>query len=646
MLKPLQLNQVKIKDSFWTSRIDRLRDTIIPYQYEVLNDRVPGLEPSHALENLRIAAGLSQGEFKGMVFQDSDVWKWLEAVGHLLATHPDRELEAKADAVIDIIAKAQTADGYLDTYYILNAPDKKWTNLREDHELYCAGHFIEGAVAYYRSTGKDKVLGVAQRLADHIRRQFGPNPDQKPGYPGHEEIELALVKLYRVTGQARYLELSKFFIDERGRKPYFFEAEALARGASLLHRGMWDYRYNQAHLPVREQDTVEGHAVRAMYLYAAMVDVAQETADPTLLEACRRLWQSLVQRQMYITGGIGSSDYGEAFTFDYDLPSDRAYAETCAAIGLVFWAQRMFNAEMKGQYMDVLEKALYNGVLSGISLDGRSFFYVNPLEVWPEASAKRQDTKHVKPARQKWFACACCPPNVARLLASLGYYAYSQGDDSLYVNLYMGSEIDFSVAGQNISLAVDSAYPWREEITLRVFPEEDSARFTLGLRIPGWCRNPQLALNGQKIAAAANCSDGYVKLDRIWQKGDRLQLILPMPVERIKAHPRVRDAMGKVALQRGPIVYCLEEADNGPNLPAIALARDTEWTVAMENEFLPSGIPVIYGKGLRLSDVDWQSALYRPAGEEREENVAIKAIPYFLWSNRQPGEMLVWIREK
>ncbi|NLJ26248.1 MAG: glycoside hydrolase family 127 protein, partial [Firmicutes bacterium] len=441
--KPISLPAVKLKDKLWKERFRLVKEEVIPYQWDSLNDRIPGVPPSHAIENFRIAAGESEGEFFGMVFQDSDVAKWLEAVSYVLATEPDAKLEETADDVIELIARAQQEDGYLNTYFTVAEPEKRWTNLRDWHELYCAGHMMEAAVAYYEATGKRKLLDVMCRFADYIAEVFGPEPDKMQGYPGHPEIELALVRLYHATGKERYLNLSKYFIDQRGQQPHWYEIEAKGR-EEAPRRHPHDYlgpAYSQAHLPIRQQTTAEGHSVRALYLFSGVTDVAAETDDKELLEVCRQLWDNVTNHRMYVTGAVGSDHFGERFTFDYDLPNDRAYTETCASIALVFWAHRMLHVDLDGKYTDVLERSLYNGVLSGISLDGKSFFYVNPLEVWPKACSARNDLRHVKPVRQGWFSCACCPPNVARLLASLPHYVYSYTSDTAYVHLYVASEV-------------------------------------------------------------------------------------------------------------------------------------------------------------------------------------------------------------
>ena len=642
-IEHLEVKKVKLhKEGFWAKRMEQVKEAVIPYQWQALNDKIPGAPPSHAMENFRIAAGLSQGGFHGKWFQDSDVAKWLEAVSYSLANQSDPELEKLADEVIDIIVKAQQPDGYLNTYFTIKEPEMRWKNLREKHELYCAGHLIEAGVAYYQATGKSKLLDAVCRLADHIDSLFGPEPGKRRGYPGHPETELALVKLYRATGEERYLKLNKFFVDERGRKPLYFELEAKERGEKRPRMPWWTPAFCQAHLPVREQTEAVGHAVRAMYLYSAMADLALETGDETLFEACKKLWESVTERRMYITGGIGSSAYREAFTFDYDLPNDRAYAETCASIGLVFWAHRMLRLDVDRKYADVMERALYNGVLSGISLDGTKYFYTNPLEVLPEACRNRYDLHHIATERQPWFDCACCPPNVARLLASIPQYVYSQGEAAVYVHLFVAGEATVELAGGQVTLVQETGYPWGEEVAIQV-RTENPLDFTLAVRVPGWCRDPRLRINGEDVDLAALVEKGYARIRRKWRNGERVELLLPMPIERVRTHPEVRAAAGKVAIQRGTILYCLEEVDNGPNLAQIGLPKEAELTVESKDPSL-DGAVVIRGVGLRAETPSWGAALYAP-GECERKQVAITAVPYYTWGNRKPGEMAVWISE-
>jgi uncharacterized protein len=638
------LQQVTIDDGFWSRCIRLIREVVLPYQWDVLNDRVPDAEPSHAVKNFRIAAGDDTGDFYGYVFQDTDIAKWLETVAYALTVAPDPELERTADEMIELIARAQQPDGYLNTYFTIQAPDRRWTNLREEHELYTAGHFIEAAVAYYQATGKRVLLEVMCRFADLIDATFGAEPGKLRGYPGHQEIELALVKLYHVTGAERYLRLSQYFLDERGREPFYFDLEYETRGRTEHWPGHRDLgrSYAQAHQPVRQQITAEGHAVRAVYMYAAMADVARETGDAGLFEACKRLWQNITTRRMYITGGIGSTSLGEAFTFDDDLPNDTMYTETCASIGLLMFAHRLLLIEEDGQYADVMEQALYNNLLSGMSQDGTRYFYVNPLEVWPKASAKSPIKKHVKPVRQKWYACACCPPNLARLLMSLGQYIYTVRDTALFVHLYIGGQARIDLNGQTIGLTQRTRYPWDGDVTLTLHLDQPIAA-TLGLRIPGWCRTATLTVNGEQIALNDECvQHGYARITRRWNDGDTLALHFEMPVEIMRANPRVRANAGKVALMRGPVVFCLEELDNGPNLPAMALPQNANLTAAYDGDLL-GGAVVITGAAMRVHNADWGEALYRPAAETFKP-VTITAIPYGLWGNRGDGEMLVWLR--
>lgn len=648
-MRPLQhgagipLKDVHIRSYFWSKVIDLIHQTVLPYQWEALNDRVADAAPSYAVHNFQVAAGLKEGEFGGMLFQDSDLAKWLEAVAYRLQTHPDPELEQTADALIELIARAQLEDGYLNTYFQLKAPDRRWTNLYECHELYCAGHMMEAAVAYYEATGKDRLLQVMQRMADHIEQTIGPETGKLPGYPGHQEIELALVKMHRATGEVRYLQMAKYFIDARGQTPHFFDDEWEKRGriSEWSHQasGRPNLAYNQSHLPVREQTEAVGHAVRAVYLYAGMADVAVHTGDSGLLDACRRIWDNIVSKQMYITGGIGATHHGEAFTFDYDLPNDTVYAETCASIGLIFFARRMLLAEPKADYADVMERALYNIVLASMALDGRHFFYVNPLEVWPEASEKDPGKHHVRPIRQKWFGCACCPPNLARLLTSLGEYQYSVHDNTLYTHLYIGGEMKTVVGDQQVSIVQETDYPWDGEIKL-VIQEQAEYAFGLALRIPGWCRKAEILINGETVNTDACMKNGYAVIERLWSKGDTVVLRLQMPAEVVYAKPSVRENAWKAALQRGPLVYCLEEADNGSNLPAIALCSDAPLHTHFRSDLL-GGIVVIEGTARRLTDTE-EADLYRFLPPDTED-IHFTAIPYYLWGNRKPGEMTVWM---
>ena len=640
--KPLPLTGMQVTDRFFAPRIDLVRTQMLPYQWEALNDRLKDTEPSHCIENFRIAAGISRGEYHGMVFQDSDLYKWLEAVAYQLAVRPDPSLREAADSAIRLIGQAQTPEGYLNTYYQTHPDERRFSNLQNNHELYCAGHLIEAAVAFAQAVGDTRLLDVARRYADLIDRVFGPEEGKLHGYPGHEIIEMALVRLFRLTGEERYLRLARYFIDQRGQAPLYFEEEARHDGNRdfVWNETFMRYQYYQAGKPVREQTEAEGHAVRAVYLYSGMADVAAETGDQTLFEACRTLFDNIVSRRMYITGAIGSTHVGEAFTYDYDLPNESVYAETCAQIGLCFFAQRMLNSEMDGRYADVIERTLYNSVLSGMSLDAKRFFYVNPLEVVPEACEKDDRLRHVKPQRQKWFGCACCPPNLARFLGSLPSYAFSAGGDTLYMHLYIGGEVRVALAHAEVHLSVESDYPWDGRVRLTV---HTPGEYGIAVRISGWCRGYELKVNGESVSSEP--VRGYVSLNRVWREEDMVELNLKMPVTLMRANPAVRADTGKLCVVRGPLVYSLEEADNGKDLHLLRLPLQTAFEVHDEPQLL-GGIRTIRCNAFRRSKSFAEGQLYAPVcGAEEMTETQLTWIPYFAWANREPGEMAVWIRE-
>ena len=632
------IENIRIDSSFWNPIRETIRREGIPYQWEALNDRLADAVPSYCMRNFRVAAGREQGMHGGFVFQDSDVAKWLESVAYCLADHPDDGLESIADGAIDEIVAAQQPDGYLDTYYIINGLEKRWTNLMDHHELYCAGHMIEAAVAYYRATGKRKLLDAVIRLADHIDSVFGPEEGKSKGYPGHPVIEMALMKLFDLTGNDRYLKLAAFFVNQRGQAPLYFDEEKKRNNnACYWDKGVLKYAYYQADKPVREQEDASGHAVRALYLFSGMADVARETGDLELAEACRRMWRSVTQHRMYVTGAVGSSEYGEAFTYDYDLPNDLVYGETCASVALVFFAQRMLRAEVRAEYADVLERALYNTVLSGMQLDGRKFFYVNPLEVVPEACEKDQRLHHVKPIRQPWFGCACCPPNLNRLVMSLGNYIASREQDTVYIHLYVNGEITTEADGKQIRIGMDTKYPWDGAVRLVI---REDASFVLGLRIPGWCRSWSLKMNGEPLEAEP--SGGYIRLLRDWHTGDTVELSLEMKPEVIFANPRVYKDTGLAAVARGPLVYCLEEADNGKDLHLVRMGDNPVFKEKWDSGL--SGIIALTSEGQKITDEGWEDhQLYMPAAAEKRIPVMLRWIPYFAWANRGKGEMRVWI---
>lgn len=640
-LKTLPLKEVIINDAFWNKYINLVPDVIIPYQWDILNDRVEGAEPSYCISNFRIAAKEQYGEFRGAVFQDTDLAKWLEAVAYSLEWNPDEKLEKLADEVIDLIGKAQDETGYLNTYFTIKKPNLRWTNLKEGHELYTSGHMIEAAVAYYKATGKDKFLNIMLRNADLICDVFGENKNNK-GYPGHQEIELALVKLYEVTGNKKYLDQAKAFIDRRGYQPNYFEIEEQRPEYERIFSEFSGYLplYSQSHLPVREQTTAEGHAVRAVYMYCAMADLAYYFNDSELLESCIRLWDNITTKRMYITGAIGSSAVLERFTTDYDLPNSSNYGETCASIGLALFGRRMMQITRDGKYMDVVEKALYNTVLSGIAMDGKSFFYVNPLEVWPDNCLPRTSMEHVKPVRQKWFGCACCPPNIARTLASLGEYIYAQAEDTLWVNLFVSGKARVKIGGRYINLVTKTRFPFDGNIKI-LLEENDGTEFNLAVRIPGYVDKYSITADGTDIGKEGY-DKGYQYIRINGQK--EIEINFDLTPKFVHANPLVRADSGRVAITKGPLVYCLEEIDNGSNLSACFV--DTRQPITEEyREDLLGGTTVLKVKGMKISQANWApDELYKDTGVAWEHK-EFTAIPYCYWCNRKPGEMLVWMKE-
>ena len=639
---PIPLSQVAIEGGFWGERQCVNRERTIPAIYQKLEEtgRVKAWSGirTHEIPRERSVVHM---------FWDSDSGKWLESVAYSLAMHPDPDLKAIADELIDAVAGAQHDDGYLNTYFPVLDPAGKWANLRDCHELYNAGHLMEGAVAYFQATGERKLLDVLCKFADHIEATFGADDGKARGYPGHPEIELALVKLYRATGERRYLDLARYFIDERGQAPHYFDIEAEKRGESTEDYWAQTYRYCQAHAPIREQTEANGHAVRACYLYAGIADVALETGDEELLALSRRLWDDLTQKQMYLHGGVGPSHSNEGFTFAYDMPTETAYAETCAAIALAFWAHRMFQLDPDSRYIDIMERAIYNGSLSGISHDGTGFFYANPLAAYPGVNPMGRwsgilESGHFR--RVDWFFCPCCPPNISRLIASIGEYTWSQAGRRVYAQLYHDNTVSLHVAGQSLQISQATSYPWDEKIHFSV-KTATQLDFELALRIPDWCHSHKLTVNGE--ACAAGNERGYAVVARNWSDGDTVELTLAMPVERVIPHRSIRQAAGQVALQRGPLIYCVEEVDNGPRLANICLPAESALRSRHDAELL-GGATVITGEALRIEAPTDSSALYRHQSQTQyiDSRFEFKAIPYFLWANRAPGEMRVWLRSR
>jgi len=634
--KSIPLEKVNIEDDFWSNIQELVRSVVLPYQADVMEDKIPGVEKSHAIQNFRIAAGEAEGDHYGWVFQDSDLAKWLEAVAYSLTLHPDSELEKKVDELIALIGRAQQADGYLNTYFTIMHPDRKWQNLHDCHELYCSGHMIEAAVAYYKATGKDEFLRIMRRNADLICSRFGNGKTR--GIPGHQEIELALLRLYEVTGEKTYLETAQYFLDERGKEPSYFIEEGKTRGWYQWSNDTENREYAQNHAPVREQDKAVGHSVRAVYMYTAMVAMAMETDDKELYSACDKLWKNITQKQMYITGGIGSTVHGEAFSVDYDLPNDITYSETCASIAMCFFARHMLEVSPSGEYADVMERMLYNTVLASMQMDGKKFFYVNPLEVIPGISGVVQTHKHALPKRPEWYACACCPPNVSRLLLSIGKYAWGESDDTIYAHMFLGGSAEFCVFG-GVKVDCKSDYPREGNIRYTIDPKKGEVDFCFAIHIPTWCRDVTYSINN--ISTDVEIKDGYAYIQRKWKTGDVLEVKAQLPIMRIYTNLAVSGNAGQVCLQRGPIVYCFEEIDNGSPLAAIRLPKDSEIIIDEIKDGILKGISTLSSEGIREIGNDELYTEQRP----KEEPITIKAIPYYAWGNREPGEMRVWIRE-
>lgn len=635
------LKQFTVADSFWEKYEALLTDVVIPYQEKALRDEIPDAAKSHAVENYEQAArvletGRCDEEFYGMVFQDSDLAKWIEAAAYSLVQKPDPELEQRVDDIISLIGRAQHEDGYLNTYFTVKEPDKRWTNLQEAHELYCAGHMIEAAVAYYESTGKTSLLDIMKRMADHIYKHF--IEEGAPGYPGHPEIELALMRLYRVTGDERYLELSRHFVDVRGVDPEYFAKEKEARGWDEFGMDPKDKEYAQNQAPVREQKEAVGHSVRAVYLYTAMADQAATTGDESLIKACETLWNNISRKRMYITGGIGSTAMGEAFTKDYNLPNDTAYCETCASIGLIFFARKMLDLSVDSRYSDVMERALYNTVLAGMQLDGKRFFYVNPLEVIPGISGEAVTHRHDLPVRPKWFGCACCPPNVSRTVTSIAKYAWGVKDHTVYSHLYTGGTLDLTEE-LGAKVVVTTGYPYEGSVKYQVIPGAENVELTLAIRIPGWSENTKLLINGEKTAIEA--VKGYVYITKAFTAEDCVELVLDMEPKRFYANTDVASDSGAVAFQRGPLVYCVEGVDNDGDVLSLRAAKNGSVTMRPYDAELLSGTRVMEIEGYRLQKGE---ALYSMARPEAVP-CTLKAVPYYTWANRGLNQMRVWIPE-
>jgi len=625
---PLPRNRVVIHGGFWKKWRDLIGRTTLFHQL----DQMRGEGHVDALQlDQRMHRGRSVGDdwyWGGSIFWDSDLAKWLEAASAYLEQGKDDRLDQAMDDIIARLEKAQAPDGYLNSHILTWRPRHRFKNLRDLHELYCAGHLIEAAVVHYEATGKQSLLQIARRFADLLVQRFGLGSDQIPGYCGHPEIELALVRLYRLTNDENYLNLSRFFINQRGQEPNFFDLEAKARLDSKPfrpnHLGS-PYAYMQAHQPIRDQSKIVGHAVRSMYLFSAVVDVGLESNDPTLLQAAERVWRDVIDSKLYITGGIGSASENEGFTRDYDLPNEQAYAETCASIGLFLFAHRLLQTRLSSEFGDIMELALYNCILSGIGLDGETFFYDNPL------------ASHGQHRRIPWpWWCPCCPPNLARLVGSLSGYLVSQRGSDVAIHHYVTSIVTLD----GIQLQIESGFPFSGRNRIQIVADQAQER-TLAFRVPGWAGETSLSING--TAMDPQVSDGYLFVRKSWVSGDAIELQFQMPIKKKYARFEVDADRGRMALMRGPLVYCLEQIDNGPELDRLIIPAEESFEAVDIKELL-NEVVVLRGAALRESP-DANRSLYsdRPP---KTEAVTVTAIPYFAWANRAAGEMQIWMRHR
>lgn len=617
-MEPVNFSQVEIQDNFWKPVMNKVSTVTIPVCIDQTEVKTP------RIRNFEKVAAKNGEKHEGIYFDDSDVYKALEAIAYSLKNQPDATLEKKADEWIDKIAAAQQPDGYLNTYFTLSGLENRWIDM-EKHEDYCAGHLIEAAVAYYNTTGKRKFLDVAIRLADHIDNTF--RQKNVPWISGHQEIELALVKLYHTTANIKYLDLADWYLQQRGH----------GHGKGVIWDKWKSPEYCQDKVPVKEQKDITGHAVRAMYLYTGAADVGAAKNDNGYMDAMKTVWEDVVYRNMYITGGIGSSGSNEGFTVDYDLPNENAYCETCASVGMVFWNQRMNLLTGDAKYIDVLERSLYNGALDGLSLSGDRFFYGNPLSSSGSYS------------RSEWFGCACCPSNIARLVESIGNYIYAKTNDAVYVNLFVGSSANLTIQNKRVKIAQTTKYPWDGDVQITVSPEKQT-KFGMYVRIPGWAQNQPvpgdtyaftdtdastftLLVNG--VPENCKLANGYAFIDRTWIKGDIIKLGLPMPVRRVMAIEKVKEDHNSIALQRGPLVYCFEHSDNGAQNMNIVLPDQVKLNAEF-NPALLNGVVVLKGNAPVLS-------VSSDGLKVSTETKPVVAIPYYSWANRGEGPMKVWV---
>jgi len=610
-LTTLPMDAISLTEGFWLRRQEINRQASLPHGYRKL-------EQSGNLVNLRLAAGLTQGSYQGLLFMDSDVYKWLEAVAYEYDKIKGTEMEQQTEQTIDLLAAAQQKDGYLNSYYQVVEPRKRWADLDHGHELYCAGHLIQAAIAHHRMTGKSNLLDVAIRFADHIDNIFGPG--RREGACGHPEIEMALVELYRETQQVRYLDLASFFIDHRGK--------GRMRGI-----GPYGSEYHQDRLPVRKASQVEGHAVRQLYLTCGVTDLYLETGEPALLEALRCLWHDMTAHKMFLTGGYGARFEGESFGDAYELPSDRCYCETCAAIAALMWNWRMLLATGEARFADSLERTLYNGFLSGLSLDGRSYFYVNPLQTRGGIG------------RQEWYRCACCPPNIMRQIASIGHYIASQDAEGVQLHQYIPAKICVKHTNEfPLTIHVQSGYPWDGRVKV-IIDEAGPSEWTLSLRVPGWCTAASLQFKGQTLNDTLMAGT-YFNIKRVWQTGDEIELYLPMHPRFTQPNPRIDAVRGCLAIERGPLVYCIEQVDQSSGINIADVQVDSQETLQEAwREDLIDEIVAVEARGITCDLTSWEDQLYHPLTRESlpQSEAKLTAIPYYAWANRGSNAMRVWL---
>ena len=653
---------VTVTSPFWTRYRHDVVHEVIPYQWSVINDErqitIPedpsGAKPdidyhySRAVRNLRIAAGEESGEFKGFVFQDSDVYKWLEEAAYALSYEPDEGLVSLCDRVVDLIARAQCEDGYLDTPFQIRTGEyanrTRFSQIQKSHEMYVMGHCIEAVVAYYGVTGNTQALAVAEKMASCLSANFGPEDGKIHGADGHPEIELALARLYEVTHKRQYLDLAGYFIDIRGVDPDFYDKQTKSAGlpGHSPEHGVWSHDYMQVARPIREQQTADGHAVRATYLLTGVAHMARLTGDDALADTARRLWNNIVTKRMYITGAIGSTHVGESFTYDYDLPNDTMYGESCASVGMSFLARRMLELDTRGEYADVLEKELFNGAISGIALDGKHFYYVNPLDVDPSASEFNPDRYHVLPHRAEWFGCACCPANIARLIASVDRYLYTVHEDrrEIVAHQFIANEATFF---DDVTVSQRSDFPWDGDVEFTVTVPDGAAPVRFLVRIPGWSSTRySLTVQGAD-ASDLPIEDGFVTVEA--QPGaTSVTLRLDMSVKFMRSNGAVRHDAGKVAVMRGPVVYCAEEADNaGPLWNYRLRSRDVAMASVVEGPDELGDIRMVTVPALRRAAEGAGLPLYAEIdGPSQADSTPLKLVPYYIWANRSVGQMQVW----